>query len=84
MVDRREGKTMNWIGRYRASGEAEPAAPWHETAIANMRYDARNAPWSSPENAPAPSESRGSEIPEDIKRRQVSVALRYVMAVRAR
>ena len=75
---------MNWIGRFRASGKAEPAVPRGETAIHSVQYDARNAIWSGPESAPAPSESLGGEIPEEIKRRQVSLALRYVMAVRAR
>ncbi len=75
---------MNWIGRFRASGEAEPAAPRRETAIPGAPYDASNAIWSSPESVPPPSESLGGEIPEEIKRRQVSLALRYVLAVRAR
>lgn len=75
---------MNRIGRFRVSGETEPVATRHETAIADVHYDARNGIWSSPETVPAPSESRSGDIPEDIKRRQISLALRYVLAVRAR
>lgn len=75
---------MTWIGRFRASFEAEPAALRHGTAIAGVQYDARNAIGSGPENGPAPGESRSGQIPEEIKRRQISLALRYVLAVRAR
>ncbi len=75
---------MSWIGRVPASREAELAAARRETAIHDLPYDARNALWSSSENAAAPSEIQGGEIPDEIKRRQVSLALRYVLAVRAR
>ena len=75
---------MSSIDKFRAPREAEPAAARRETAIHNPPYDARTAMWSSFENAAAPSEIRGGAIPEEIKRRQVSLALRYVLAVRAR
>ena len=75
---------MSWMGRFRASGEAEPAAPRHEPAIHGAPYDTHNAMPNGSENAAAPNESPGGEIAEEIKRRQVSLALRYVLAVRAR
>ena len=75
---------MSWIGRFPASREAEPAAARRDTAIHDPPYDARNAMWRSSENAAAPSEIPGGEFLEEIKRRQVSLALRYVLAVRAR
>ena len=75
---------MIWIGRFPASREAEPAAPRRPTASHGARYDAHNAMRSSRENVAAPSEILGGEIAEEIKRRQVSLALRYVLAVRAR
>ena len=75
---------MSWIGRFPASREAEPAAARRETASHDQPYDTHNAIRGSSENAAAASELRGGEIPEEIKRRQVSLALRYVLAVRAR
>ena len=75
---------MSWIGRFPASREAEPAAPRRAAAIHGARYHAHNAVRSSRENVAAPSEILGGEIAEEIKRRQLLLALRYVVAVRAR
>jgi len=69
---------MSWINRFRASGRAEPADPWNETVI-----NTRKATRGSPEN-PAAAERPGAHIAEEIKRRQLSLAVRYVAAVRAR
>ena len=75
---------MSWIGRFPAFREAEPAAARHETAIHGASYGVHNAIRGSSESAAAPSEILGGEIAEEIKRRQVLLALRYVMAVRGR
>lgn len=75
---------MSWIGRFPASSEAEPAAARRETAIHGASFGAHNAIRGSSEDAAAPSEILGGEIAEEIKRRQILLALRYVLAVRAR
>ena len=75
---------MGWIGRFPASSEAEPAAPRRETAIRGASFGAYNAIRGSSEDAAAPGEILGGEIAEEIKRRQILLALRYVLAVRAR
>jgi hypothetical protein len=74
---------MGWISRFRASGGAEPAVPWNETVINGAPYDARKAIRSSPENPAAPDRP-DPHIAEEIKRRQLSLAVRYLAAVRAR
>ncbi|MDQ2963165.1 MAG: hypothetical protein M3R31_08430 [Pseudomonadota bacterium] len=75
---------MNWISRLRASGEAEPADPWDKTAINGGPYDPKKTIRSSPENPAAPGNSSDAQIAKEIKRRQLSLAVRYVAAVRAR
>jgi hypothetical protein len=75
---------MSWISRFRASGGAEPADPWNETVINGAPYDVRKAIRSSPENPAAPGDRPDAHIAEEIKRRQISLAVRYVAAVRAR
>jgi hypothetical protein len=71
---------MGWINRFRASGEAESAAPWD---VVNGAHEARKAIRSSPKN-PALPDDRPAALAEDIKRRQISLAVRYVATVRAR
>jgi hypothetical protein len=73
---------MARIGTFRASGEAERAAS-HETVI-NGAYDARQAIRSSAENLAASADRPDAPIAEEIKRRQVSLTVRYVAALRAR
>lgn len=75
---------MSWISRFRASGRAQQAASGDEIAIDGVLYDAHNAIRSRPENPDDSAEGADAAIAEDIKRRQVSLALRYVLAVRAR
>ena len=75
--------TMGWISRFRASGKAEPADPWDEL-INGAPYNAHKAIRSHPENPAAPSDRPDAHIAEEIKRRQLSLAVRYVAAVRAR
>jgi len=77
---------MFWISRFRGSGKSEPA--WtRPLSMANgtpSPYNAHEAIRSGPENAPAPGDRPGPPIAEEIKRRQIAVAVRYVAAVRAR
>ena len=76
---------MLWINRFRGS-RTEPA--WaRPLSMANRTpspYNAREAIRRGPENAEAPGVSPDPQIPEEIKRRQISLALRYVAAVRTR
>ena len=68
---------------FRAWGEAERAEPSDETVI-NGAYDAHQANRSGAEN-PAPLVDRPDpQIAEEIKRRQIALAVRYVAALRAR
>jgi hypothetical protein len=78
--------TMGWTSRFRfrASGEAKPADPWDETDINGAPYDAHKAIRSSPENTAAPGDRPDAQIAEEIKRRQISLAVRYVATLRAR
>jgi hypothetical protein len=73
---------MLWISRFRGSGNAEPAwmRPLSMANGAPSPYSAHEAP----ENAAAPRDRPDPQIAEEIKRRQISLALRYVAAVRAR
>jgi hypothetical protein len=76
--------TMGWMSKLRASGEVKPADPWDETVINGAPYNAHKAVRSNPENSAAPDGRPGAQITEEIKRRQTSLAVRYVAAVRAR
>jgi len=82
MVVRVEGTAMDRIGTFRASGEAERAAS-DETVI-NGAYDAHQAIRSGAENPAASVDRPDAPIAEEIKRRQVSLTVRYVAALRAR
>jgi hypothetical protein len=77
---------MGWMSRFRGSGRAEPA--WTRAlSMANgtpSPHNANEAIESGPKNAAAPGDSPDPQIAEGIKRRQISLALRYVVAVRAR
>ena len=73
---------MGWISRFRGSKEAELANPWNEIVMNGAPYDADKAIRRRRES-PAPGDRPDAQIAEEIKRRQVSLAVRYVMAVRA-
>jgi hypothetical protein len=62
---------MGLIDIFRSFGEAAPADP-DETVINGAPYDAR------------PPAAPDAEIPEEIKQRQISLAVRYVISMRAR
>ena len=74
---------MGRINTFRASGEAERAAS-DETVINGAPYDADQAIRSGAENPAASVNRPDAPISEEIKRRQVSLAVRYVAALRAR
>ena len=64
---------MFWIGRFRSMANGTPSP-----------FAAREVIRSGPENAAASGNGADPQIPEEIKRRQILLALRYVAAVRAR
>ncbi len=65
---------MFWIGRLPLSVANGMPSP----------YNTHEAIRSGTENAPAPGGSPDPQIAEEIKRRQILLALRYVLAVRVR
>jgi len=73
---------MRWTSRFRTAGEGEAANLRNETVIdrAPAPYDVRR----SPETPAAPAYHPQANIAEEIKRRQIALAVRYVVAVRAR
>ena len=75
---------MGWINTSGAPGEAKPAAPWDETVINGAPYDTHTAIRSGAEKPAAPVDRQDPQIAEEIKRRQILLAVRYVAAVRAR
>jgi hypothetical protein len=75
---------MVWISRFRGSGKDEPADPWDETVINGALYNAHKAIRSSSASAAAPGDSPDAQIAQEIKRRQISLVVRYVSALRAR
>jgi hypothetical protein len=75
---------MDRIDTFRASAEAERADPSDATVINGAPYDAHQAIRSGAANPTAPVDRPHAQIAEEIKRRQVSLAVRYVAALRAR
>ena len=76
--------TMDRINTFRASGEAERADPSDETVISDAPYDAHEVIRSGVENRAASFDRPDPQIAEEIKRQQVSRAVQYVAALRAR
>jgi hypothetical protein len=75
---------MGRIGIFRAWGESERAEPSNGTVINGAPYDAHETIQSGAENPAVPVDRPHAQIAEEIKRRQVSLAVRYVAALRAR
>jgi hypothetical protein len=75
---------MGWISRFLPPGEAEPANPWDETVLNGAPYHAQRPARSGAKNSATPGDGIEVQDAEEIKRRQVSLAVRYVAAVRAR
>ena len=75
---------MGWINTFLTSGVVSVAAPadaCDETAIKGAPYGALRAIQSGADSAVA---SREVPISEEIKRRQIALAVRYVTRARAR
>ena len=67
------------------AARAEPIDPSEdETVINGAPYVAHDAIRSGAETAATPVGAPDARVAEEIKRRQISLALRYVTAVRAR
>ena len=75
---------MGKANTFGASGEAERPEPSDETIINGARHYAHEAIRSGAENPAATVDRPDAQISEEIKRRQVSLAVRYVAALRAR
>jgi hypothetical protein len=75
---------MGRIDTLQASGEAQRADPSDETVINGAPYDAHPAIRRGAENPATPVDRPHVQISEEIKRRQISLALRYVEALRLR
>ena len=75
---------MGWLSRFRASGKSEMADPWNKTIMNGAPYDAANGTIRSrPDNPAAPGDRPDAHTLEEIRRRQISLAVRYVAAVRS-
>ena len=74
---------MGWIRRFLAGGVAAPADPWDEPLINGAPNDADKVIRTGAETPATPVERPDPQIAEEIKRRQIAVAVRYVAAVRA-
>jgi hypothetical protein len=70
---------MGLMNIFRSSSEGAPADPRNEKVI-------NGAPYAAHPTAAHPPAAFGpeAEIPEEIKRRQISLMVKYVMAMRAR
>lgn len=70
---------MGLINIFRSSRETTPADPRDETVTNGAPYDEHQASAHS-----ATALGPDAEIPEEIKRRQISLAVRYVISMRTR
>jgi len=75
---------MGWVNTFRSSGGGEPADLWNEAIINGAPHDVHPAIRSVTENPAAPVDRPDAPIAEEIKRQQISLAVRYVAALRAR
>jgi hypothetical protein len=75
---------MGRINSFGPSGEAERADPSNETVINGAPYVGDQAIRSGAENPAASVDRPDAQISKEIRRRQVSLAVRYVAALRAR
>jgi hypothetical protein len=73
---------MGWSSRFGACGEVETADRRDPLSMARRTMPAKQS--EGPSKTPQPAATTETRIAEEIKRRQVSLALRYVAAVRAR
>lgn len=73
-------KAMGWTSRSRVSGDAKPVGAGDETIMNGAPYLGAEASRSEPKTPVAV----GDHAAEEIKRRQVSLIVRYVTTMRAR
>lgn len=71
---------MGWSNRFRVSSDARPAGSGDEAILNSAPYLGLGAGRSGSKNPEAGSDPAA----EEIKRRQVSLVVRYVAAIRAR
>jgi hypothetical protein len=71
---------MSWTSRFRISGDAKPVGSGDGTATSGAPYLGPGASRIDPKNSVAVS----NRAAEEIKRRQVSLMVRYVTTMRAR
>lgn len=71
---------MGWFSRFRVAVDVKPAGSGDETKINAAPYFGSGTSRSGPNDSVA----AGDRVTEEIKRRQVSFAVRYVAAVRGR
>ena len=74
---------IGWINTFWASRVGAPADPCDETVINGAPYDDHKAIRRGAEK-PVASERPDAQVAEEIRRRQLSLAVRYVAKVRAR
>jgi len=75
---------MGWMNRFRVALEADPVAPPSESVSNDAPYVAYQGRRGDPENPAAPGDGPDAHVAEEIKRRQIALAVRYVAMVRAR
>ena len=75
---------MGLIDKVRGPGEAERADPSDKTVVNGAPYDGHPVTPSGTENLSPVVGRPDAPIAEEIKRRQISLAVRYVAALRAR
>jgi len=76
---------MRWPNRLRlrSAGKAKRADPRDETVIRGVPHDGRAASERLDSSAPH-GDGADTQIAEEIKKRQIALAVRYVTRVRAR
>jgi hypothetical protein len=70
---------MGWTSRFRVSGDAKPDGSADEAIVNRAPYLGPEASRCDPKNSVA----IGDHAAEEIKRRQVSLVVRYVTTMRA-
>ena len=75
---------MGWMSRFRVAREAEPVDIPNESVSNDTPHDAHEARRSDPENPAARGDGPDAHVADEIKRRQIALAVRYVAMVRAR
>ena len=75
---------MGRIDTFRASAEAERADPADETVINGAPYDPHQTIRCGAANPAAPVDCPDAQIAEEIKGRQISLAVRYLTTLHAR